>query len=337
MTKVQNQEKNRLVWLDLLKALAAFMVCFYHLTEHNNVADFGHFEDGVYIPSITKALYGILSACVPLFFIASGETLKMKDRSWSQYIYKAIKIMLVAVIWGFICNVFIRFISTGVVSASISDIIQQPFYFWYFPTLSFVYLFYAVWQRVRNIKYSILFFILLLIFPFLSNLLFDVLTYLNPEMRFPTWAHTGFFRLYSLVYVFIPVYWQRPIALKYLPLLFILGVGLVLFEVISFSTSQGEIYDGVNACFPTIGALLIALSVYQYFKSLPAQPWMSFFSWVGRNCLGIYILHFPFIVLFNHYTQVQSSGWIIQFGVALFIILITSIVSSGLKKLHLLF
>lgn len=327
---------NRLQWLDVMKAFAAFMVCFYHLTEHNQVVDFGHFENGIYIPSIEKALYGILSASVPLFFIANGVALRLKERTWIQDLYGSLKLIVIAIVWGLVCNVLIRFIRTDTISFSLSDIIHQPHYFWYLPSLAVVYLFDAVWIKIKDFRYTSAFFYLLLLFPFLSNLIFVILTYFNPDIQLPTWSHTGFFRLYSLVYVFMPVYFPRSIAKKYLPLLLLSGIGLVLLEVVSYSTSQGVIYDGVNASFPTVGAMLIALSIYQVFRSISNHSWMNFFSWLGRNCLGIYILHYPMIVLFNRYTSVQQCGWIVQFVVVAFIVITTGIITEGLKKVRLL-
>lgn len=325
----------RLVWLDLIKVLAAFMVCFYHLTEHNQVADFGHFEDGIYVPSFTKVLYGILSSCVPLFFIASGVVLRLKDRTWKQSLRGAFRLMLVAYVWGFVCNVMIRYISSGTFYVTLSDLISQPFYFWYLPTLAFIYLFDAFWLKIRHSRFTIVFFYLLLLFPFLSNLICVVLTYFNPAIQLPSWSHTGFFRLYSLVYVFLPYYWPSQLQRWKSLLFFVGGIGLVLLEVVSYSTAQGKLYDGVNASFPTIGALLIAYSLYSMCRLIPDRPWFSIFSWIGRNCLGIYILHYPMITFFNQYTSIQHSGWLFQFGAVASIILIAGIVSSGLRKLHL--
>lgn len=60
-----NAIKERVIWVDLVKAIAMFLVVFGHL---NTVADFGFPEQVVY------------TFHMPLFFIVAGMFLKPLDK-----------------------------------------------------------------------------------------------------------------------------------------------------------------------------------------------------------------------------------------------------------------
>ena len=61
----------RIVSLDVIKILSAFMVVFYHY----RFFDLGHFENGRYLLSVPQFLLCLCSASVPLFFMVNGALL----------------------------------------------------------------------------------------------------------------------------------------------------------------------------------------------------------------------------------------------------------------------
>lgn len=322
----------RLGWLDVMKALAAYMVCFYHLTENNKVVNFGHFDEHVYCLSIEKFFYGILVSCVPLFFIASGTTLTLKSRTAKTNVLRALQLILINCLWGCICNIFISSVETGTFVFSRDFFFHAPFYFWYLPTLAFVYIFDIVWQKVKDRRRSVSLFYFLLLVPFTLNIFGDILVFFNPSYASNSFLHSGFFRLYSLAFILVPAIWTSQLSKTMACLFIFVGMILVGFEVVAYSNATQEIYNGVNSSFPTWGALLSALGIYQLIKRIPASFDCSFIRCISSNCLGIYILHYPIIVLLVKYCSILNFGWIVQFFSAFIIILLASSASWVLKR-----
>lgn len=302
----------RLVWLDVMKSLSAFMVCFYHLTENNRVVDFGHFEDGVYFMSIEKFLYGILSVSVPLFFIASGTTIHLKDRTIKENLAKVLQLVVIYFFWGGFCNFLIVGFKTGELSITINSFLHSPFYLWYLPTLASIYLFYIIWQRIKGNSWSVLLIYFFLLIPFSSNLVGDLLVSYNKDYASSFFLHSGFFRFYTIVFTLIPSIWKCEVSTISAFVMVIIGLILIGYEVSVYSDATQEIYNGVNSSFPTWGALLMSLGIYSLMKRIPNSYNLSFFRWISSNCLGIYIFHYPLIVVLVKYCSVLNYGWILN-------------------------
>lgn len=303
---------NRLDYLDISKALAAFLVCFYHFVGAygGGGIDMGTFENGVYQPTFSKFLYGFCAVSVPLFFVVSGQSMLMKERTPRQNFKTAARLLLIYLFWGAVCSCAIK--GMREMPVTWSTLWEAAGYLWYLETLAFLYLMNIAWQRCKKYKYTRLLPLLFLAFPFCTNLLFTVLQYMDSSMAVPAWGHTGVFRLYSIVYVFLPF------AVKKLKgwiafLSIACGMCLVFFEVMAFSNATGIVYDGVNACFPTVGALLMVCGVFHLIKRyagiLPSGI-KNTFMLCGRYSLGIYLFHMPFIVLYKHVLHIAPTGWL---------------------------
>ena len=61
-------KKRYVFYYDLLKIIAAFMVCFYHLA----MLDVGVVTDEFYIPNVNKICLNLCAMSVPLFFMVNG-------------------------------------------------------------------------------------------------------------------------------------------------------------------------------------------------------------------------------------------------------------------------
>ena len=95
------------------------------------------------------------------------------------------------------------------------------------------------------------------------------------------------------------------------------------------------IYDGVNSSFPTIGALLLTWGIYSIFVKLKFNYNIltKYTSFLGQNCLGIYIIHMPLIFLFREYISVEKTSPLIAIILTLIIITISSLIFTLLKKI----
>ncbi len=326
MTDISPQ---RIIKYDIIKGVAAFLICIYHLQS----VDFGSFNNSVYIPNFNKFIYGLCSAGVPLFFIISGELLSNRVTTLIYNLQKCINALKVYIIWSLICGFSILLIgNTPITNQSFLSAIN---YLWYFQSLAFIYLFNVLWKRIKCNKYSILIPISILIYPFIINFIFDIITFIQPTNQ-P--IHTGFFRMYSILYFVIPYYYTKKISTVISLFLILLGLILIYFEVYVYSNYYGYIYDGVNSSFPTIGALCVTFGLYSILSSKDyygKSPIIRIVSFFGKNCLGIYIFHIPIIVLFKNFICNGTINPIYAVIVSILIMVISSCFYNYLKKLPL--
>lgn len=322
---LKNKDNNRNLTIDILKSLAAFLVCFYHF----QLLDFGLFENGIYIPNLNKILIEICSASVPLFFLLSGIFALQKHKGSIYYLTKSFNCIKIYVIWGLLLGVINNLIQHKQISL-ISTISNIDF-LWFFQSLAVLYIYSMLYFKIKHTIYIHIILVALLICPFLLNLIYDVVILINPNI---TPIHTGFFRLYSIIYFSIPFYFK--ISSKFWSLFFIfIGILLITFEVFVYSNYYSMIYDGVNSSFPTIGALLLTWGIYSIFVKLKFNYNIltKYTSFLGQNCLGIYIIHMPLIFLFREYISVEKTSPLIAIILTLIIITISSLIFTLLKKI----
>ena len=85
----------RIFGYDLIKALAMFLVVFYHF----NMLDFGFQPNTFYVPNINKLFQIFCAAGVPLFFMVNGALTINKKTSLKKVTTKIFRIFLIAVFW----------------------------------------------------------------------------------------------------------------------------------------------------------------------------------------------------------------------------------------------
>jgi surface polysaccharide O-acyltransferase-like enzyme len=97
--------KERLLYIDCMKAIAAFMVAIYHFSECK-FFDFGYSINSEYIPGFGKILLGLCCSSVPLFFLCNGITTSAKSYSLRKTVSKLLNIVKVYIFWGYNCSTF---------------------------------------------------------------------------------------------------------------------------------------------------------------------------------------------------------------------------------------
>lgn len=77
------------------------------------------------------------------------------------------------------------------------------------------------------------------------------------------------------------------------------GIGWIMLiaECVIYTDYTGHMYDGVNASFPTIGALLLAAGLYEYVRNLKIERTNSMVSVLSQEALPIYLMHVVWIKL----------------------------------------
>lgn len=320
-----NIVNERVLGYDIIKALAIFLIVLYHL----NSVDFGQVpKEGWYIPNVTKFLYAICSSGVPLFFMVNGALQSAKKMTFSKCFKKSTRLLFVSVGWSLLFACVLYPVLRGSDYPSIG---QFQNYYWFLYTLAILYWITFLLGKSKIIRVIVVSFLIL--FPFFSNFIWLIIIAVDPNVSLPSWGHTGVFTLYSVVYYYLGSYLaSHDITRKTSISVTIIGVFLVNFEVIVRSTYEGFVYDGVNASFPTIGALLISSGLFSVFKTVKGEncPYIrSLLSFIGKNTIGVYVFHLFFVWLVQDFLfHLQTQSFVIVLFTAFCIVLLTSGISN---------
>ena len=274
--------------LELLKAIASFLVVFYHFAIYR--MDFGFIPGNRYLPTIGRIVMCFASCSVPIFFWVNGALMLKKERKIGAVYYKAFKVVVLILIWKW-----------------------ASFPSWFFRTLAIIYLLFPamqfLWMKKRKVYYLIM--VGIFVYPFVWNF---VVTGIH--ILVATGGHfeallmgghikiTGFYTMYSLLYFML-----GPVLYTYLPQkasvglgfsFIILGWAFVTVECTAFTNVYQSMYDGVNSAFPTIGALLLTIGVVATVMKMKID-FLDFevAKFIKEGILGVYLLHGFLISIFR--------------------------------------
>ena len=312
----------RIFGYDLIKTIAIFMIVFYHL----GGIDIGAIESGNYnYPNFNKLLLSFCAASVPLFLMVHGALILPKQLEFKKSILKAAKMLL----W----LLFGKVVLQQIVLEKCFSIEEEMVHFWFLGTLAMVYVVSYFINQQKWLQHFIL--LLLIVYPFISNLLYDCVVFFKPNSKLSVLGHDGFFTFYALVYFYLGYCLKHKTLPRYFSFLaIVVGLLLINFEVVALSNYHHIIYDGVNGSFPTIGALALSTGLFLLLKdaSSTSHNLRNTILFIGSNTLGIYIFHVLFIFLIRKYTQCDSLSLLSSIALTSLIILVIAIFSHLIKR-----
>lgn len=311
-------EKERLYFLDLIKTIAIFIVCFYH---YNNLKmDF--LQDGSFFSYFNYFLQSIFSICVPLFFLVNGYLYLNSRYDIKKHVRKTLKILILTLFWSFASVLIvghmlghkynlINFIMAGYfLEYKVAD------HLWFLQTLFCIYLFFPVIKPTYDEENKTSFylflgtlFLLTFVGVFFDNLsdVFQIAVGVNklPEGHYFLRGYNPFlgFKAYNLVYFLIGGLLKKYIdeketykkwfSAKLLVPIFIVSASITFFYGVYLSNFNNSTYDNVWTTYNTIMTLLMSLSVFLLCCKIKYnnEKINSFLKLVGSNTLGIFILH----------------------------------------------
>ena len=329
-------EKNRVFGLDALKALAAFFVVLYHV----GMVDLGYREGVYYYPTLTQVLWLFCGCGVPLFFMVNGALTVSRHYDLKKTALKVGRLLLVALFWGTI-SMFLY---------NATHDINKPFslgslcYYWFLFSLACFYIIVFLmghlpdWCRWVAVG-------ALLVFPFLTNMIWDFIILFKPEMTRPEWGHIGFYTMYGLVYLFVGDYLMHHHCNKGMAMIGgIVGLALLSIEATAVVNNTHAQFEGGNYCFPTIGALLLSIALFVILKDWDVKDsyWKRFVTFLGNNALGIYIFHLLLMVIYGYvirtyYPGVFGAHPIVVILISLAYMVVSAIISELIRKSPLTF
>ena len=247
------------------------------------------------------ALDIVLSQLVTtLFFMVNGALTTDKEPSLNKCIMKSGRLLFVACFWT---TFFSIIVNPLLFKRSIDSFASFINYYWFLYTLAFLYWVNYVLCNRPVVRSVVL--LLLLLFPFISNLFWTIYVAFNIDSEMPSWGHDGFLTLYSILYYYLGVKLYKMTISPIIILLFILlGLVFLIGEVSIMSTYYKCVYDGVNRSFPTIGAMFLSIGLFMLLKDINLRSCAitkRIIEFIGRNTIGIYVFHLFFIGIIKAY------------------------------------
>ncbi len=317
---MQNSQ-NRIFGYDLIKTIAIFMIVFYHL----GGIDIGIIESGKYfLPNFNQFVLSFCAASVPLFLMVHGALILPKRLNLKESTLKAIK-MVSLFLFG-------KVVLQRILLEKCFSIGDEMVHFWFLGTLGMVYVvsyFLNKWKWLRHIVL-----LMLIIYPFFSNLLVDCVLLFKPGSNFFSFGHDGFFTFYALVYFYLGYYLKHKTITRCFSLLAVTaGVLLINFEVVSLSNYYQMVYDGVNGSFPTIGAIALSTGLFLLLKDTNSSNCLirNSICFIGGNTMGVYLFHVLVIFLLRKYEVCESLGMSSSIMISCLIILVIALFSHFIK------
>lgn len=326
-----SRAKGRVFGYDLLKALAMFMVVFYHYL----MLDFA-FEPGeFYIPNFNKIFQLICAAGVPVFFMVNGALTINNKITYQKVINKVSRIFLIALFWSLVlrCGV-IGFLYGNGQPKSLYAFIN---FYWFLISLAYVYILnYLIQILPKWIGYLLV--IAIFTVTFVNNFIWDIILFIDPSHILPRWGHTGLFTLYGVVYSRIGAYLKNSkLNFTTSVLIFLLGLALTIFTTIVMTNHDGAVYDGVNGSFPTFGALFMSVGLFCMLKDVKEPFWSSqLIKTIGINSCGVYIFHFAILFLIRDHILAYYHIYKLPLVAVLLLALLTTVlctyISEGISR-----
>ncbi len=310
----------RRVWyLDWLKLIAAVLVVFYHLAYYN--LDYGFIPGTPYLPNGNRIVMCLAACSVPLFFLVNGALLFRRHRSWKEMLLKAAKILALILIWY-----------------------AAEFPYWFFRTMIILYILFPFLQHLREHHPALTKLLCGAVFvmPFGYNLILMCLKGLALCGVIPDWTHgmtvTGCFTMYSILYFCLGPHLEQAKLWKLHRALLCIAAGwvLVVMECVIYTDAYQTMWDSVNAAFPTVGALLMSVGMFEAFRHVSTPGAERFLKWAGEGVLAIYLLHMVWIRQQQELIPLHTYGLPLAVVMTVVICILCILVQKICKKIPVL-
>lgn len=318
-------EQKRILGYDALKAMAAFFVVLYHV----GMVDMGYHEGEYYYPTLVQVLWLFCACGVPLFFMVNGALTVHRNYDLKKSATKAGRLVLAGAFWGIVVMCLYA-VKNHDLSSFTPGMLT---YYWFLFSLALMYVVnYMLGRLPMWCRYAVI--ALLLAFPFLTNLIWEVILIVNPAITMPKWGHAGAFTLYGLVYLYAGDYLSRRQINKWLIFLAaVVGLLLLSMEATAVVNHSHAPFEGGNYCFPTLGALMLSTAVFAWLKDwyIKESLFKRFVVFLGNNALGIYIFHLMLMILVGHLFP-NFRGVFVHPVLAILIVVVYMVASAAISE-----
>lgn len=330
---------SRKCYLDILRVISALAVVFIHVL-------------GAYIdkyPLKTTESYfliifdSIIRWSVPVFVMISGAVMLRKEYSYKEILFKALRIMLIYVLWSFLYALY-AFVDGERLKNVFSIAVTGATHLWYLPLIAGLYLmipiFYKIISDKRTTEYVLIVgFIVSFMLPTLAGTIEFLHPFIgniaNELIDMYSLPMISGYPIYFLLGYYVDTYCISKKKLNIIKTLSILSFGISVIGNVLVSTESCNLFfsNNLTAC-----VFLQSLAIFLFFKSHNKDYNSNLLSFVSRNTFGIYLIHYVFTQILGKYIISTNIFIFILFILisSVIIYLISMIISFLIKKIPVL-
>lgn len=358
-------KKQRLYFLDLLKTISIFIVCW----DHYNCLQVDCLNSHSFSIFSNYFIHGIVVICVCLFLLVNGYLYLNSEYDIKKHMKKTLKLLCLFIFWDVVLVLTVGSILghhynlEWFFNSTVFLELHTVNHLWFLQALFVIYLFFPIIKESydkENKSSFYWFFAIILLFTFggvlFNNIVniyqffigakkfhgdFNFLPGLNP--------FTGFFA-YTLVYFLIGGLLKKYIDQKekykkffgpqLLVPVFLLSTLALFVYGLMMSNVNHSLYDTVSLQLNSIMALLMSLSVFFLCSNFKYENEKinNFLKLVGSNTLGIFVIHrIPGAFFMKYFSLLpHNDNLITNWFFAAFIMLVSLGMVLIIKKIPLL-
>ena len=341
------QEKQRMIYPDLLRIVAIFFVIVIHTV----AIDWKMLDANSFNWSVINIYNSIARFSVPVFIMISGSFMLDIERKYTLkklYTHNILRIVTSFVFWSaaysFLSNIAkYRTLNSAIISEMAVDFFKGHYHMWFLFTIAFLYMITPFLRKICENKKTEEYFLILCALPLIYN--FISIFAVSPVVNEMIEKSNVFFILgYSGVYVLGHYLAKYDTPKKIRVLIYILGAASIAATAF---IGKYKVLGGLdrNGDSPFLGYLLpttvlTASAVYLLFKYGISgvkfgKKASSFISALSKLSFGIYLVHVFVIFIFDFlHLSITDFNMIISvplFAVVTFII--SAVISFVISKI----
>lgn len=343
------------VSLDIMKSLSIIFVIAYHTGAINN--------NFITLPGtntyINYFITTLLATCVPMFFFVNGFLLLNKPIDLKKHVSKIGRMIFLYFLWGIITYPIVYYVkgvpftTESIWADFMASKTGYTNHLWFLSAMVGIYILYPLIKSVFDNQRSVFNYFLIGVFimsfgtRFISQL-FDIINY-NTTGELD-WGMTKFilsFNKFSSSYGFAMVYFMLGgIVYKYKDYkmkrwislsITVISMLLSLSYGTMMSLASNELYDVVWSGYDIIPTITMVIGLFYFFNSFKYTntPFTKLSILIGRNSLGIYLLH-NIIILTTRPIYMEmwnANNFLIRYLYIVLVLLITLLITLFIKKI----
>lgn len=351
-------KKERIFYYDLIKCIAIFLVCFYHVGNVNrNILASPSFA--IYF---NYFIIGIASMGVPLFFMANGAVLLNRDYTLKKHLTRIAVIFILLIVWSSISLLLMAPVYGD--HYSLRSFIEISYqlkqgrtnHLWFLKALLYIYLLFPLIKALydKNDKPLLIYLLsIALLFTFGSTFLNTVINtigyvtgigFMRPQHSYFVWINPFVNdSSYSLVYFIIGGLLAKNIETIHFKKRYLSGAALIallalfLFGLIRTKTDN-VLYDTVWMGYDSIMILIASMAVFLLCaKTTIKNDFIKkYISLIGANTLGIYFIHLILAAWLFKYYQLVPGNLLFNIVYTALILKLSLFIAVMLRKIPVL-
>ncbi len=342
-TKIGSRE--RVMYLDLLKAVSIIGVIFIHVSAVN------WYTDKLYTPEwIIHTIYnGLVQFSVPVFVMVSGALFLARDIPVKTIYKKYMPRLIIAYLFWSTVYALIKFCPVRNVNTFICEIIKGHYHLWFVPMIAVQYMLVPIYKRiVKNRRLAEYFIIIsLALFSVIPTIIGQIAIcskdYGEALQALYSKANLDVLFGYSLFFILGYILNTAELSRKAERIIYIIGaIGFIstplLIILNSRATGAASTFYGGNFR-PNVIACAVSIFVFTknhsgYLKS--GTAFARVITKLSKYSFGVYLVHLVFLELLRYTYKITPETFGAALGVPLMVIIVyaaSTLVTAIISKI----